>query len=588
MSKNITNKVEANLPTIQEPRICLIDFSEKDVSEIQKSGYNVYNGSLGTQIIMPKKEKYNASSCLLNYDLPGNIHEYDIIVINMDSNKSKPYNLSENSREVVKGSTTHYFLSSYPETVFDPRPYVLNLLSDKLEKIKNKETVVILFSSSKYSIDYNLAKIGSKGIVDQNKLVMDNQLKIDIPINSDNKFGKKIKFPIDEFNIHDILRKYQTNFNYDIIFYHPSDYKKSGNVKLDRFFPLIYNSNDEIISYMLFYEKIIDIVLPQLDNKYKIILDLLNDYLPGLIPSLFPHSTKNLWLMSEVYSLPNHKNLIELQNQIKMEFEANIKQSQKEIDDNNKKWKFLHDMLIESGDELVKAVEKFLNWLGFDKIIDMDRKQIEKSKIKEEDLQILIDQGLLIIEVKGIGGTSKDSECSQISKVKHRRCKERNKFDVFALYIVNHQRYLPPNNRLNPPFTHDQIKDAINDERGLLTTWQLFKLYHAIERCSITKEEARNQLLNYGLIEFVPSNLISISEPIQILKDNTVIIVKLDNLKIVVNDILYIEDSDHEFYIVRILEIQLNGIKVDECDSGEVGILLSDKIPSKSSIWKKA
>ena len=71
-----------------------------------------------------------------------------------------------------------------------------------------------------------------------------------------------------------------------------------------------------------------------------------------------------------------------------------------------------------------------------------------------------------------IGGTSKDEECSQIFKIKSRRMKELKRFDVFGLYIVNHQKHLPPLNRENPPFTENQIQDAINDERGLLTTWQ--------------------------------------------------------------------------------------------------------------------
>ena len=127
------------------------------------------------------------------------------------------------------------------------------------------------------------------------------------------------------------------------------------------------------------------------------------------------------------------------------------------------------------------------------------------------------EDGLLVIEIKGIGGTSTDGQCSQIEKIKNRRMQERRNFDVFGLYIVNHQRYQPPLLRENPPFKREQIQDAENDKRGLLTTWQLFNLYFSIKNGCISKEEARKALLKYGLIEFSPQNCVSLGEPVKIL-----------------------------------------------------------------------
>ena len=163
-----------------------------------------------------------------------------------------------------------------------------------------------------------------------------------------------------------------------------------------------------------------------------------------------------------------------------------------EIESNQSKYQFLHDLITETGDSLVKSIECFFAYLGFRNIINMDE---TNPDIKEEDLQISLEQGLLVIEAKGIGGTSKDSECSQISKIKFRRAKERNKFDVFALYIVNHQRYLPPLERKNPPFSEKQIEDAQSDERGLLTTYELFKLYFHISNYYLLSKYYRNNVV---------------------------------------------------------------------------------------------
>src|SRR5690606_19221619 len=136
------------------------------------------------------------------------------------------------------------------------------------------------------------------------------------------------------------------------------------------------------------------------------------------------------WKQNQDYWLPNHNELLNDKELIDKEYKAKISSKEKEIESNLKKYSFLHDILSESGDELVKALEKYLKWLGFENVINVDEQNTENT-VLEEDIQIELENGLLIIECKGIGGTSTDSDCSQISKIKHRRCKERNSFDVY-------------------------------------------------------------------------------------------------------------------------------------------------------------
>lgn len=78
-------------------------------------------------------------------------------------------------------------------------------------------------------------------------------------------------------------------------------------------------------------------------------------------------------------------------------------------------------MLTETGDSLVNNVKQYLEWLGFDNVQSMDE-EVKEGEDFQEDLQIRLDNNeLLIIEVKGLYGTSKDNECSQISKIELRR-----------------------------------------------------------------------------------------------------------------------------------------------------------------------
>ncbi|RZK04838.1 MAG: hypothetical protein EOO46_16275 [Flavobacterium sp.] len=244
-------------------------------------------------------------------------------------------------------------------------------------------------------------------------------------------------------------------------------------------------------------------------------------------------------------------------------------------------FKFLHDLITETDASLVHAIYKFLSWLGFENVLIKDE---QASSILEEDLQIEDEIGLIIIETKGIGGTSKDSDCSQISKIKLRRCEERKSFDVSALYIVNHQRYLPPVKRRNPPFTENQIRDAINDKRGLLTTWQLFNLYFDIQNGLITKEDARSQLIKHGLVEFKPKIDQKLEVPKQILKDGQVVILDLNDTKLSVEQIL-IAEKDGRYFKTKIVSIQIDNISVTEVCNGEAGLKLDTKISKGSILW---
>ena len=81
------------------------------------------------------------------------------------------------------------------------------------------------------------------------------------------------------------------------------------------------------------------------------------------------------------------------------------------------KYSFLHDMLTCTDDELVDVVIMYLNWLGYNTAKKMDGGKI----LKEEDIQIDLGDGLLV------------------------------------------------------------IKDANNDKRGLLTTWELYQAYFWID-----------------------------------------------------------------------------------------------------------
>ncbi len=583
--KIIPKEIKEDISIIERPRICCLDLNEDTLSALSKTGANIYNGTLGSKIKVPNTTRSDEHQLLLNYHFPPNLHEYDIIIIDLDNSKTIDYKPEEHVKETHTGKSSLCILSSYPETLFDPRPCASYVLKGEINKITNRKYLILAFSSKAYSIDYEFVKITEdftkeEGIHEYNIYSFWKFVPIAEP-----KFGKEIYVGKIGSEFQSILEKYKKGSFYNQTFRHTKKWANDEKVKDEKYLPLMTNMDGDIISYIEMNGNDNLIILPQLKDKSNFLIEFLSKIAPSFYPELFPYSTTFNWKEQKEYWLPGYSKLLEEKSDIAKEYEKRIKESEKKIEDNRFKYSFLHELITETGDSLVKSLIQYLKWLGFKKVKDYDQTNSE-SAILEEDIQVELSDGLLIIECKGIGGTSTDSDCNQISKIKHRRCKERGKFDVFALYVVNHQRYLPPIKRQNPPFTEHQIQDAKNDERSLLTTWQLFNLFFDIENGIINKEEARKSFLEFGFIDFRPKNLICVFEPTEIFKEGEVCIVNIDNILLQKNEELLIE-KDGKFMRVNILDIQENGKSINQSSRGELGLKLSSKIKKKSIIWKK-
>lgn len=440
----------------------------------------------------------------------------------------------------------------------------------------------MVFATSRDDATYHPAELAARGYVRQDSFTRDNYSFLPSTPTKDNKVGVETMVVAENAELADFLRKYNREFVYGIVFRHPTRWTGGQHVKKSNFIPLVVNSADEIVSYVQADDLSIVFVFPQLEDKTSFLVELFQRHLPAIAPNLFPFSTQFAWIADNEYQLPNEAKLLAEKRAIEQEYGEKLTVKEREIEENHQKFKFLHNLLTETGERLVKAVEQYFHWLGFDNIVNCDEAYPGRN---EEDLQVSIEGGLLVVEVKGIGGTSKDSECSQISKIKYRRARERGSFDVFALYIVNHQRYLPPESRSNPPFTDQQVKDAESDERGLLTTYDLFKLYFAVDSGFITKEDARRSFLDYGLVAFKPSNSVAIGKPLEIHYNGTVGVFLLQDVTIRPGENLLVYESGW-CRRVQVVSLRDQDEDVAEASEGEIGIRLSDSITKESELWK--
>lgn len=576
------NKIvsENILELYKKPMVFLFDCEDLVAEELTKLGINNFKGSFGSTVRVNNKQ-YEQKYLKLNHDYPANLHEFDVVVLDLTNSQSENYELSKHQLGNISGNTAHALLSTYPEQIFDPRPLSINLVSKDLADLFEKKSIIIAFCGSENTSDYQFVEITRRGAeITGREEFSSFRFYKNFPVFK-SRNGKKVKLPEKESKLSPLFLKHLENISFETVFYHPLIWKDGKNQKMEGFIPLLLNERDEIVSFAHFIDKSIVFVFPDIADKASFVSELFKNYLPEFAPEIFPFHGEFKWLDNGDYPLPGQNKLLRERIQLEEKFNRDIALNLEKLNSIKVNYKFLSDLIVETGDALVSAVEVYLKWLGFESVVNLDD---TNPDIFEEDIQVDYTDRFLVIEIKGIGGTSTDKDCSQISKIKYRRAEQRGKFDVFGLYVVNHQRYMPPKARANPPFTKNQINDAVHDNRGLLTTYDLYKAYFLIEEGILQKSEVRESLFKVGLITLEPENIISIGVPHELFMNGQVAIVFLSAITINVGDILIVK-KQNEYSKATIVSLQIDDKEVNECSTGEVGIRLDRKLKNNSELF---
>lgn len=569
-------------------RVLSIDMGQEVVDFLRKENLETYDGTFG-----PLVDARNVDYCwdrlpiYLEQNLPDNLHEYSVVIEDLGfERKTIPYDLEQVDKQKAIADTDSSFKSlclAKPRNVFDPVPFCCFLLKSNFET-KKGELIKIIFQAPKHEVPYSGIRmsnnIHSIGVFSNYQNILDFTQK--------SLSGDRVKL-VNEYRLSEVLFSgLEDQLSYSQTFFHPS-IPKNGIYDTEpnpHFIPLLLNEQGDIISYVYFEKKTCTFVLPQIENKVVLLERLFTNCLYRNFSELFPLQTKNTWLTKKEYELPEIVQLCEEKEEARQIYENTIEQKDKSIAEIRKKYNFLYAMLTETGDSLVNNVKQYLEWLGFDNVQSMDE-EVKEGEDFQEDLQIhLANNELLIIEVKGLYGTSKDNECSQISKIELRRIHERKYSNVYALYIVNNERGKEPLKRQMPPFTETQIKDAEFAHRAMAYTYQLFNLYFEIETGIISKEEARNALFQNGLVDF-RSNFKSIGKPYDYFKNNKVACIELHDTILSVGDKVYFEDDRKRLNVVEIVNIQVDRQNKQTVKDGKVGIEFNMKIPKGAVLLYK-
>lgn len=559
----------------------------KCVVEYLSEWHEVFDGRLGARIDVSKASGYS-QFITPKTKYPRNDQEYDVFIVDLQKSEPIPYIEEEHVHPYVEDGENPFFYCQRPQTLYDLMPYGAYLLKRTIKTHKGNTPIIIVFQEEKYTRRYKFVnKISETRYQDMGEEESSNYGFAETFPFEEAHWGTQVEVCEDDELAKILFHGLESKLSYRQTFYQPKKYNIETGAYEDSpdVRPMLHNGNGRIISFVqLRNGEPLYIVLPQADDetKLEIIKRLFDDVLYDTCPEYFPMIAESRWIHKEDYALKGVKEIEAEEECLELSYKRKKQELADKKEEVQEKYGFLHTMLTATGDELVQAVIKYLRWLGFEHVIDKDT---TKDKLFEEDIQIKFDdRDILIIEVKGLYGTSKDAECSQIDKIKKRRLDEDKDRRVYSLYIVNHQRGKEPLERVKQPFMKEQVFDAVENERGLLTTWQLFAVFDAVELGVISREEVRRGLLQSGLVSFEPDLVEPLPEVCGMWHEGKVIGLKMEK-PISVGDRIFTE-SNGRWICADVVSLKKEDKLCEMVTCGEVGVGLSQRMP-KGQLYLK-
>lgn len=567
---------------ILKTNVCCLDLTRECLDYLKSLDLNVYEGTLGSVFSVKWGNAiYDTKPVLVDINIPANLHEFHVFIHDMENPHVRGYKAEEHRTSRVENGSERHLECRYPVNTLDLRPLGTHKLAKGLHENSGERRIEILFVGSENTVEYYSNVIGGGDFRDFGAFSNIENWNL---VTGKEKLGNRVKLE-DVLISKTLFDARLKDVHYFRVFSLPTERENEERVTDKHFISLLSNESGECVSYAYYYsDDFVKFVLPQVEDKVGLLKDLFEKVLFRLFSSYFPDVEARNWIHNESYQLFEE---IEIQHKIEAkreEYKQEIKKLEEEATAVREKNLPLKQLLTESGSTLVYAVKSFLEWLGFENVIDKDETLVD-GELKEEDLCFEYEGKHIFIEVKGISGTSTDAECSQVDKIVNRRMRELKTTDVHGVYVVNHQRNVEPLKRQMPPFNRNQIKDAENMLRTLVYTTQLFVLYSDIENGYITKGLARQALLHVGLADF-HSHLSSLGVPYDYFQNDSVICLELHDSQVSIGDTLFIKDSLQRLVGLKVESLQKERRSYDIISNGKTAIKVDKKVPRNREIFR--
>lgn len=568
-----TQQQGANRPArrvrYDKPRIMLIDLSDEVDARLSRSGYNVVCGTFGHPYKVPARGDFVpvvSDHALLGYE------EQEIVVV--DLSPPEPLDAPAGESLVDKGKAE--LLTGSSAGIVDPRPVTMHFSRSHFDRILDHGGCFVVFGAPRTEQKFLLRIRGVYGLPGSSEERAHDSWTFLSTLSSEHvrvtaQFGVEIATIRYEDLICSTLRRYLAGSWYGCTL------ERNYGLSEHEWRALAVNKYDETVSVALMPDNSrgFVLVLPQIADKAGLLKELMEEVLPELAPGLFPHVEGRRWLERPEYELSTVVGLRAEKDRVTEQANERLAEIDRQIDKEREDSGFLHEILVASGDDLVTAVASSLEFIGFDKVINVDELQAEAGEElpRQEDLHILDASPALLIEVKGLAGLPREADSFQVVKYVNRRMKEWNSTDVQGLSIINHQRNLPGLDRKGAEaFTSQQVEDAEENEFGLLTTWELFLLLRGMMKHRWDSSHLRSLLYRTGRIGRIPAHYKPIGKVFQYWDNIGVVGIEVENAALRRGDrIGFVLPGGFEEQVAESIEVDRAPVEFAEPDQ-QVGV----------------
>jgi hypothetical protein len=498
------------------PKILAVDLPTAAVREIRAGGFNVREGSFGTPIRLGKSE--NWLPVPMNGALP-NLTESEIVIADLAA--PDPHDELPPGAEPVGEVVWQQLLSG----VLEPRPLLMANASELFDRVYAHGGVFILFADPPVKPGYVRADRRSIGYGDHLPWTSWSLLgRLPGLLEVERDWGDEITAT--DKSSPEITAALETRAKFTCTV-------EPGYGTEDRWLTLATNKYGKSVAGVLLPEKDsgdgLIFVFPRIVDAGKLLRELLEGLLPRLVPKLFPEDERRAWIDEDLYAPTGVTELREQIAVVRRDAESAVEELEAKIKKMRAEAAHLQALLTETGTSLVEAVQQTLSELGF-VVRDVDAEEGQKAGRLHEDLQIDSDTPFVLAEVKGINGLPSDEEALEVQRYVLRRIREWKRTDVRGLTIVNHQRSLPPPDRNPHCFQDEQVRNARDQDVGLLTTWDLYRLARGYRENGWQPEHLQPLLTEVaGRVEPVPAHYTKIGSVVNFFEQAGALAIQLDS-----------------------------------------------------------
>ncbi len=537
-----------------KPKILLIDVESSAFDILIENGFNVKAGTFGQPY---KVEKSSGHLPLISKPLLPNFAEQEIVIVDLD------YKLA--NRPIGEKSRPDDELDFWGKCdygLIDPRVKAALNVQNGFDRILNAGGVAVVFAKNKTPGSIKIARKGYLQFeveknIHQSEWDFISDLS-DMQVFATN--GEEMYVVDPNSSIGKLLKLHLPDSSYDCTL-------EGGYRKNNPWSALVKNKFDQAVALFRPCSSGYVIVLPQIKDKTGFLKSLFTDVLPEMAPHLFPGIEKGRWTHLPDYELPE---VVQLQDQ-RSQLEANFKADLADLKEQELKVRsqdgWMHDLITQTGDPLVIAVQMGLKTLGFKNVIDMDEVRDKEGKSRREDLQIQDISPTLVVDIKGIANFPVDEDVLQANKHATLLMREQSRTDIFGLSLINHQRHIPPLQRDNEmPFRQELIQVALESQLGMLTAWDFYRLVRNARLNQWKFDHVFPVLYMHGRVEIVPIHYQYLGKVAKVWTDKFGI--DLESGTVSIGERIAIEFSVL-YEEVDVTELMVNNIKVKDANVGD-------------------